>query len=507
MKRPHLSGAGFPLWSALAGALLLGACGSSTATDGASAAAAQQTLASSSGVALHRDGAFMVDADNRVVLLHGVNAVWKLTPYYPPDTAAGFTAADAAFLAANGFNVVRLGVLFAGVMPQRGVIDPGYLNQIDRTVQLLAAQHIWVLLDFHQDQYNEKFQGEGFPDWAVPSQILPNDAHYGFPLDEFLSLALNGVYDQLWTNSNGIWAQYQAAWAAAAARWQNQPFLLGYDLVNEPWPGTLWATCFEIDCPVFDAILQKFQQQALAGVRSADTTHFAFFEPQQLFDFGAPSRFGKIDDAAVGLSWHSYCSAELLASTGLPDLPDCPILEPRTADNAATQIAAMGATSLLTEFGASDDLSDIGRVTQLADQHLVGWTYWAYKTFNDPTGGGQAESLFSNDADLTTLKAPKADLLIRPYAQAIAGTPQAMSFDTTSKVFALSYVPRTSTAPTEIFVPARQYPGGYQVSVVGGQVVSAAGATLLQITNNAGASQVQVQVSPAPSAAAAVAGR
>jgi len=496
MKLPHCLGARFALWPALAAALLLGACGSSTGMDGAASAESQQALPSSSGAALHRDGAFMVDADNRVVLLHGVNVVWKLAPYYPPATAAGFTAADAEFLVANGFNVVRLGVLFAGVMPQQGVIDQAYLEQIDRTVQLLAAQHIWVLLDFHQDQYNEKFQGEGFPDWAVPAQLLPNDAHYGFPLDEFLSLALNGVYDKLWANSNGIWSQYQNAWAAAAAHWRNQSYLLGYDLFNEPWPGTLYATCFEIDCPLFDATLQKFQQQALAGVRSADTTHFAFFEPQQLFDFGAPSRFGKIDDAAIGLSWHAYCSAELLASTGLPDLPDCPILEPRTMNNAASQIAAMGATSLMTEFGASDDLSDIGRVTQLADQHLVGWTYWAYKNFGDPTGAA-AEGLFSNDADLSTLKAPKADLLIRPYAQAIAGTPQSMSFDTSSKIFTLSYAPRASTAPTEIFVPARQYPNGYLVSVQGGQVTSAPGATLLQVANSAGASQVQVQVSPA----------
>ena len=165
-------------------------------------------------------------------------------------------------------------------------------------------------------------------------------------------------------------------------------------------------------------------------------------------------------------------------------------------NNAANQIAAMGATSLMTEFGASDDLSDIGRVTQLADQHLVGWTYWAYKNFGDPTGAAGAESLFSDDTNLGTLKAPKADLLIRPYAQAIAGTPQSMGFDTTSKVFTLTYVPRSSTAPTEIFVPARHYPKGYQVSVQGGQVVSAPGATLLQVTNSIGASLVQVRLSP-----------
>jgi len=61
---------------------------------------------------------------------------------------------------------------------------------------------------------------------------------------------------------------------------------------------------------------------------------------------------------------------------------------------------------------------------------------------------------------------------------AIAGTPQSTNFDNASKVFTLTYVPRVSTAPTEIFVPARHYPNGYQVSVQGGQVVSAPGATL-----------------------------
>jgi endoglycosylceramidase len=471
-------------------AVLLAACGSSRDSAAGNASTA-------SGAALHRDGAFIADADNRVVLLHGVNIVWKLKPYAPPASAAGFTSADADFLAANGFNAVRLGVLFAGVMPQKGVIDDNYLDQIDRVVKLLASRHVWVLLDFHQDMYNEQFQGEGFPDWAVPSQILPNDANYGFPLNEFVSLALNGVYDRLWADQDGLLAQYRAAWAAVAQRWKNQSYLLGYDLFNEPWPGTLWPTCFELDCRSFDKMLQQFQQQALAGVRSADTTHFAFFEPQQLFDFGAPSSFGGIDDAALGLSWHSYCSAELVAGTGLPDLPDCSILEPRTASNAAAQAAALGAVSLLTEFAASDDLTDISRVTTLADQNLTGWTYWAYKNFSDPTGSA-TEGLFSDDTDLSTLKAPKADLLIRPYAQAVAGTPQAMSFDTSSKHFALSYTPRSATAPTQIFVPARQYPKGYAVQVQGGTVTSAANATLLEIAPATAAQQVQVSIDPTP---------
>src|SRR5690242_2947570 len=126
----------------------------------------QTSPGSVESASLHREGRWMVDEHERVVLMHGVNAVWKVAPYFPPDEAAGFTAADADFLVANGFNVVRLGVLFAGVMPQPDVIDGQYLASVDRVVQLLASRKIWVQLDFHQDMYNEKFQGEGFPDWA-----------------------------------------------------------------------------------------------------------------------------------------------------------------------------------------------------------------------------------------------------------------------------------------------------------------------------------------------------
>ena len=47
---------------------------------------------------LHREGRFLVDQYGRVVIVHGLNMVWKRAPYAPPDTAAGFTAKDAAWL-------------------------------------------------------------------------------------------------------------------------------------------------------------------------------------------------------------------------------------------------------------------------------------------------------------------------------------------------------------------------------------------------------------------------
>src|SRR4051794_31280344 len=62
---------------------------------------------------LGQSGRWITDASGRVVVLHGLNQVYKIAPYEP--SAAGFGADDAAFLAANGFNAMRIGVIWAAV--------------------------------------------------------------------------------------------------------------------------------------------------------------------------------------------------------------------------------------------------------------------------------------------------------------------------------------------------------------------------------------------------------
>src|ERR1700758_2456163 len=63
-------------------------------------------------------GRWMTDSAGRVVVLHGLNQVYKVPPYEP--SADGFGDDDAAFLAANGFDAMRVGVIWAGVEPRPG---------------------------------------------------------------------------------------------------------------------------------------------------------------------------------------------------------------------------------------------------------------------------------------------------------------------------------------------------------------------------------------------------
>jgi endoglycosylceramidase len=485
---------------AVSAACLLAACGSSSNDAGNAAVDAPGVTPQ-----LRREGRWMVDEKNRVVLLHGVNAVWKLAPYYPPNEPAGFTAADADWLRDHGFNTVRLGTIFAGVMPQQGQLDPAYLAGVDRVVQLLASRGIWVMLDFHQDLYSERFEGEGFPDWAVYDDGIPHLNDFGFP-GNYLTPECSRSFDNFWANTNGLWDHYREAWKAVAGKWKDQPYLMGYDLINEPWPGTDLATCANpLGCPLHDdQKLQPFQSHVLAGIREVDADNLVWFEPNIIFDFGAQSNLAQLTpltDPQLGFSWHTYClPAALLHAQGFNDLPTCPELHALVFDNAEAAITRIGATTLLTEFGAADDFPDIGLVTALADAQFTGWQYWHYKgwmdpTSEDPTGG--AQSLFTDDADLDSVKLDKLRLLERTYPQYTAGVPLALSFNPDTAEFNYRYTPRAASGPTEIYVPvALHYPEGYAVTVSGATVVSVAAASKLILNNLPGATEVTVRLIP-----------
>ncbi len=437
-------------------------------------------------VVLHREGRFLADAQGRIVTLHGVNAVWKRAPYVPPTTAAGFTAKDADWIAARGFNVVRMGVIFAGVMPQRGVIDQRYLDKVYAEAKLLTDRKVWVLLDFHQDLYSEKFSGEGFPAWAVDDDGLPTPVNAGFP-GNYFQPSTSRAFDNFYANKNGLADLYAQAWGAVAKRFAKTSYVLGYDLMNEPWPGTQTATCAQpAGCPAFDQlVLQPVYEKALAAIRRADTVHLVWIEPQVLFNDGSQTNLD-LQGAGLGLSFHQYCtSAGLTHSSGGKATPECGPQGDLVFDNADTVANRNGWATLMTEFGASDDLGDISRVTASADKALTGWVYWHYKEWADPTTESQdsgGQGLFTDDADLRTAKKAKLALLEQPYVRAWAGTPGSTSFLGAALVAA--WKGSAHKGVTEVWVPKSWAPKGYVVHLSGGTVVSRAGAQVLLIRSN-----------------------
>jgi len=465
-------------------------------------------------------GRWLTTPDGRVVVVHGVNMVYKRRPYVPADT--GFGDDDARFLARHGFNTVRLGVIYAAVEPRPGVYDDRYLDRIAETVRTLRRHGIWTQLDFHQDLYNERFQGEGFPDWAVQDDGLPAEPKTGFPGNYPAMPALNRAFDHFWANDRGpggvgLQDRYAAAWRHVAARFRDQPGLMGYDLMNEPWPGSVWSTCANPEgCPAFDrGPLAGMHAKAIAAIRAADRDNLVWYEPNLIFNFGADSAHPDTGDPRAGFSYHIYClAAGVIPGASLPNPPQdqgCGVFERDFAfANAERQAQETGDTQLLSEFGATDDLGLLRRMVDGADRFRANWQYWHYCECADPTtsGTGGIQSLVKDPArppEGANVKAEKLDVLARPYPRLVAGTPLGWSFERGSRTFRFSFSTaragggRPRSRLTRVFLPPRHYPRGYRARVRGAQAVSVPGARELVLRNDRGARRVELEVVPAVS--------
>jgi len=431
---------------------------------------------------LHKQGRWLVDQDGRVVIVHGMNLVWKRAPYVPPDSAGGFTDADAEWLADHGFNGARIGTLWAGVSPTSPTaVDATYLDRWQRVIDDLADRGIWMQFDFHQDQWNEVYGGEGAPAWAVkrplPWSLLP-PVNPPFPLG-YWTPEQSVVWDNFWADRYGLLTAWVGAWRAVAAHWMDQPYSMGYDLLNEPWSGLEWEVCLLNGCPGhYTRELQPAMTRALQAIREVDGDSIVWFEPQQLVGGrGTPTNFTEVPgENQLGYSWHNYCPQVFFESMGIPlqNAENCAPYTERMNVQALDQGERMNAVGLMSEFAASDNERAIELDLEAADRHFTSWMHWAYKRWDDPTTADTAQGLFTDDADLATTK-PKVKLLVRTYPQATCGTPQTIDFDPHTGDFDYTYVAGSCHGrPTEIFVSPLHYPGGYDIDVDGGALAGTA---------------------------------
>ncbi len=458
-------------------------------------------------------GRWITDASGRVEVVHGINMVYKLPPYYP--AAIGFGDDDASFLHSIGFNAVRVGVIWKALEPQPGVYDDAYLAQIAATVGALARHGVASLLDFHQDLFNEHFEGEGAPDWAVQTGGLPNPS-LGFPLNYLANPALEHALDAFFDDAPGpggvgLQDRFAAAWAHVAAYFRGYPSVLGYELFNEPFPGTLWEPCVvPTGCPGFDGKLNAFYRRVDRAIRAADPHTMVWYEPNVLFNEGIATTVRALGDPHAEFAFHDYCATE--STTG--STVGCDVLDDRVFSNALAHVAGTGEAVLETEWGATNDIAYLDDMVTRGDRFMVPWLEWAYCGCDDPTtsGPGAKQAIVldpSKPPAGSNLVEPTLRALVEPYPQLVAGTPQSWSYTRSTGTFSLQFTtaragggdPFGTGSVTEIATPALDYPSGYAAHVTGAAVVSPPGAVVLALASCPGSTRISVTVTPSgPSA-------
>lgn len=443
---------------------------------------------SSADPPIQSDGTWLRDGAGRIAILHGINVAHKRAPYLPSEEQFG--AADAAAIRALGFNSVRLCIFWNGVEPERGQYNEAYLDRLEEIIDLLAEHQIGVLLDVHQDLYTERFGGEGFPEWSVDNWGLGGGVVNPWVLG-YLQLGVQASFQSFYWNFHGFQDAFVAMWCHLAERFGEKPNLLGYEFLNEPgagiffWDGT-WAR----------QQMESFYARLVPAIREVDPDTPIFFE--NVSGSADPgSTIQSIEGEQLVFSTHIYCV--VLYQVFLPWAITWPTscedtLSTMVADGLGIA-ADLGTPMVMTEFGSTDLVDEVAAIAQLGEVHFLGWMYWNWKYWDDPTGFIQEPLVEGDGAQLAFTNVEKALELARIYAERIAGIPVMTSFDPDTTAFDLVFAPdATINAPTMIRIPWHIDAKALDIEVTGGTAELSPSQRHVRVFPSKGAKLVTVSI-------------
>ena len=183
-------------------------------------------------------------------------------------------------LSEYGINLVRLGLTWDAVEPEPNKYDEDYLDRVYAIADLCAKYGIYFYLDMHQDLFSgaKETAGDGAPPWAcITDGAKFNKTRLVWAEGYFWGKAVHRAFDHFWANDkiNGVPIQtyYCNMWKHVAEKFKDHPALFGYDLLNEPFPGTDGGKVFRklimgvAKTVVFDKRCKKFWllKQLLSG--------------------------------------------------------------------------------------------------------------------------------------------------------------------------------------------------------------------------------------------------
>ncbi len=479
---------------AVAGAapVAFGACGSSSSPASASPAgdagaplfractlaptAAADWRLSASGTTFH-------DASGRLVFLRGVAAGGrsKFAPYVPFDFGSGqYATALGAYMdraASWGINVMRVPFTWAALEPTAGQDDAAWLSLYDQLLDAAWARGMYTILDFHQDVYSEVYCGDGFPGWTVSNPPAP---HHDCPnwTGEYTSDSdVRSAFDSFWAAGSSVQSKYLAAWDVMVARYKDKPGVLGFEPINEPDFGTASNATFS------PTTLTNFYSMMVAHMRGAAPQSLVFVDTTYIDGALLSTTLARPSGDGVVFAPHFYPFDHT----------------PSAVEAGLKKWADVGASwnvpVFVGEFGLNDTSS--ATVPYLAanfaafDTLGLSGSEWEYSVSADLWNSETFSLVAANGTEN-----PIAKAILRPFARAVAGSSVKQAYVSASGTFSLSYM--ASGGVTEVSLPSRAYPSGYDLTLTGAcaDASSKPGLLLLQADADGGASSVSLRITP-----------
>ncbi|MBQ7739887.1 MAG: cellulase family glycosylhydrolase [Eubacterium sp.] len=385
----------------------------------------------------------------------------------------------------RGLDIIRLAVTWQNLEPEMGKYNEGYLKSIDSIFALAEKYEVYILLDMHQDIYSGnggKSVGDGAPEWAVITDgAKPRMPVFVWADGYFFGRWVHNSFDHFWNNDcvngKGLQDCYCELWQMLAKRYGDSPALFGFDLMNEPFPGSDSKRMFarlvggvaktimfnkKVNRPKFFKSAVKGDTRTLLDCIGGDVIRDAVHKVDPLsaqFDYKKYSPFlnktataiREITDNGIIMMEQSYIcnsgvrqSAPPIKVNGKREPNQC--FGPHSYDFAvdtplyqyanASRVKAffnemyntqmrLGVPCIVGEWGGCSDNNDTSwfphafELLDYFDEKQWGQMYWCYH--DEP------------------LDAALMDMLCRTHPVAVAGTIEKYGYDRENKIFTLKF--------------------------------------------------------------------
>jgi endoglycosylceramidase len=308
----------------------------------------------------------IVDGAGRKVLLRGFNDDALVS--YPKSPPAPLDETDATLMQQAGFDVVRLGIDWAQLEPQRGHIDQAYLDRVAAAVSMLNRHGLYVILDMHfRLGWSPRLGYSGAPGWATLPLPNWNPLHYSW--SPALSPAAFTSDTYFWLSSD--WKKdFYVTWQAVAARFKDTAGVAGYDIFNEAHP-------LPIPPRIFDKYyLWPMFKEAIEAIGTVDANHLFFVEGILLLSMNTVVVHLKVPNLVYGT--HVY-EGSLVPPFWTGDPTFLRQRFQQRAKEAAEVPAPLWVGELGYDLGAPKATSYIDAALDEADDLGIGWAWWQWR--------------------------------------------------------------------------------------------------------------------------------
>jgi len=274
----------------------------------------------------------------------------KYTLFFDTFLKSYFTEPDAAYIHSLGLNLVRIPInyhLFEDDM-NPGVIKEGAFEHLDRVIELCAKHQIYTIIDLH---------------------ALPGCQNQHWHSD-------NPTHKALFWKHKDFQDRALHLWEVIAGRYKDQPWVAGYDLINEPAE------------PTGEKLFPYYKRLRDAIVK-IDPNHILFLEGDKYAaDF---RKFTEVWDNVV-YSNHDYASPGFNSSGDYPGITGKRYFDKDTLEHDFLKksefMMSHHVPIWVGEFGPiysgipeKDEMHYQVLKDQLAyySKHKVSWCIWLYK--------------------------------------------------------------------------------------------------------------------------------